>query len=557
MKNGILAVLTAGSLLTGAGGAFAADTLNQGERLYSNDYLESANGDYRFYLQGDGNLVLRDWNTRDSLWSSGTHGEGGVRLSMQHDGNLVLRDSASTPVWSSKTHDTSASTLTLSNNGRLALHDNGDIIWAVNDNGTGGNAVFEKRISSGSDDVEELANGDMYMNSSDIELVYDQGGDQLVGLRFTNVEVPHDADIESAYIQFTTDETGSSPTELTIRAEDTGSASRFDSADFDLSVRRQTSASAYWRPSSWDSVGQASAAQRTPDLSSVVQEVVNRSDWNSGNNLAFLISGYGERTAESYEGSSSRAAKLVIEYAGGSDNVSEPSDEIRHMGSTADYDSGGDVRLSVTSDTREGDLLMLFLSRTDDLLPIRLDGWTAGASCFKTTNGQNECHVISDCTSRDGDYCRRFDGDKRGRDLATVVFYRTVGSNDSRTYSIDMRGSNPGWGILTTLRGATNNDPIRDVATESDDGNSDSLFPSVYGRDGDMLLLSMAFDDTTDRDDFRAPSGMEMFKWIAGSDEAGYVYGERLRSNGETGSRKTHGPGGPNAKDALISITVR
>ena len=72
-----------------------------------------------------------------------------------------------------------------------------------------------------------------------------------------------------------------------------------------------------------------------------------------------------------------------------------------------------------------------------------------------------------------------------------------------------------------------------------------------------MLLLSQAFDDTTDRDDFRAPDGMELFRWIAGSDEAGYIYGETLGESGETGSRKTHGPGGPSAKDALISVIIR
>jgi cytochrome c peroxidase len=232
------------------------------------------------------------------------------------------------------------------------------------------------------------------------------------------------------------------------------------------------------------------------------------------------------------------------------------SSEVTHIGSTADYDRNDKINISAPSNAAAGDLLLLFLSRTDDLLPIRLDGWTAGASCFKTTNGQSDCHEIRHCTNRDGDYCLNFDGGN-GRDLATVVFYKTLSANENRNYSFDLRGSKASWAIMSAVRGANNNDPIRNVATESNDNNPDSLFPSVNGNAGDLLLMSMAFDDTTKQDDFRAPSGMEMHKWIAGEDEAGYVYGQKLTQTGATGSKKTQGNGGSNAKDALISLTIK
>jgi len=379
---------------SGSGGDTPTSTNSlESGRLSSNEYLRSANGDYRFYLQGDGNLVLRDWNTRDSLWSSGTSRDGGSRLVVQSDGNLVLYTESGNPVWSSDTNGTDASRLVLNNDGSLALYsDSGAVVWSVNGNGqTGG---------SGSD-----------------------------------------------------------------AGDDTGSDSGGDT--------------------------------------------------------------------------------------GGSSNGT-----VTHVNSIADYDGDGDVVIDVPSNTREGDLMMLFLSRTDDVLPIRWNGWTAGASCYKTTNGQNECHVIRDCVDQQGDYCRQFDGGN-GHDLATVVFYRTASANEPSNYRFNMNGDKAGWAILSTVRGADNGNPIRDVNQESDDGNADSLFPSVYGEAGDMLMLSQAFDDTTDRDDFRAPDNMELFRWIAGSDEAGYVFGATLSSNGETGSRKTRGPGGPGAKDALISLTVR
>ncbi|NVJ60249.1 MAG: DUF5011 domain-containing protein [Gammaproteobacteria bacterium] len=226
------------------------------------------------------------------------------------------------------------------------------------------------------------------------------------------------------------------------------------------------------------------------------------------------------------------------------------------VGSTANYSSNDRLNISAPSERENGDLLMLFLSRTDDLLPTRLSGWDTAAACFKTTNGQNECHEVPDCTDRDGDYCLRFDGGN-GRDLATVVFTKPVTSGDNSSYSFNLRGSKPSWAIMTAVRGADLSNPIRDVATESNDGSADSLFPSVYGETNDLLLLSMAFDDTAQRDDFQAPDGMTLVDWTRGSDEAGFLYSERLSSNGQTGSRKTRGPGGPNAKDALISLTVR
>ncbi|MFE8070300.1 Ig-like domain-containing protein [Marinobacteraceae bacterium S3BR75-40.1] len=439
--------------------------------------------------------------------------------------------------------------------------DSPDVTVSVQPGSTGTVRTLEKRISSGMDDVEERAGGNMYTDSSDIELVYDNNGDQTVGLRFTGIEVPQGATITRAWVQFTADETNSEATSLTLRGEDTDSASPFSDADNNVSVRRQTAAATYWQPAAWNDSGAATRDQRTPDIAPVIQEIVSRDGWRAGNPLALIINGSGERTAESYEGSASDAALLHIEYSegagdSGGDSGGASGGDLNHVGSTSDYDNDGRLDLDVPGSARDGDLLMLFVSRTDDLLPIHLDGWTAGASCFKSTNGQDDCFEIPQCIEPDGDYCLRFDGG-RGRDLATVVFYREVRSGDPRRYALNLRGDKAGWAILTALRGADTRNPIRDVATESDDHNSDSLFPSVDGRAGDMLLLSMAFDDTTDRDDFRAPDDTEMFQWIAGVDEAGYVYGQVLDEDGATGSKKTHGPGGPNAKDALIALTVR
>jgi hypothetical protein len=61
--------------------------------------------------------------------------------------------------------------------------------------------------------------------------------------------------------------------------------------------------------------------QRTPNISSIIEEIVGRGDWASGNDLVIIIDGTGERQAESYEGATidhsdaSLAAYIHIEYS--------------------------------------------------------------------------------------------------------------------------------------------------------------------------------------------------------------------------------------------------
>jgi hypothetical protein len=61
-------------------------------------------------------------------------------------------------------------------------------------------------------------------------------------------------------------------------------------------------------------VGEAGLDQRTPDIASVIQEIVSRPGWTSGNSLVVIITGTGERVAESYDGVAAAAPLLHVEY---------------------------------------------------------------------------------------------------------------------------------------------------------------------------------------------------------------------------------------------------
>jgi hypothetical protein len=155
------------------------------------------------------------------------------------------------------------------------------------------------------------------MTSTDLDLVYDKG-DQTVGMRFNGVDIPQGATIVDAYVQFQADQANSEPTSLTIRGEDVDDAATFSDVKYNISSRPKTSAGVPWSPGQWSTVGEAGEAQKTPDISSIIQEIVDREGWASGNSLVIIITGTGLRTAEAFEGNAVGAPLLHVEYDTGS-----------------------------------------------------------------------------------------------------------------------------------------------------------------------------------------------------------------------------------------------
>jgi hypothetical protein len=176
-----------------------------------------------------------------------------------------------------------------------------------------GQIVLEVQVANGFDDAEESATGDVAATSSDLEMV-EEATTQTVGVRFNGVTVPAGAQIIQAWIQFTADEVDAVPTSLAIRAQATDDAPIIQQVLNDLSSRTLTSASTGWDPPAWNTQGESAAAQRTADLATVVQEVVDRPGWADGNSVLFVVTGSGKRVAESYNGAPASAAVLHLEY---------------------------------------------------------------------------------------------------------------------------------------------------------------------------------------------------------------------------------------------------
>ena len=174
--------------------------------------------------------------------------------------------------------------------------------------------TWTSRVKDSIDDVEQVsATGEIYIDSSDLELVDDSdfsGMQSAVGIRFRDVPIEPGTIISSAVLTFTVDEVDTGPTFLRIFGEAADDAAEFTMADYSLTTRTWTQASVDWSPQAWETVGDT---QSSPDLSEILQAVVDRDGWGMNHSIAFFFNGTGERTTESFDGGGpDNAPKLTV-----------------------------------------------------------------------------------------------------------------------------------------------------------------------------------------------------------------------------------------------------
>lgn len=173
-------------------------------------------------------------------------------------------------------------------------------------------ATFQ--VSSGADDVNQV-NTTLYVGGPTQWL--GTGGSSTAsysGLRFTGVSIPKNAQIQSAYLEVYSTQGQWLSIGLNIGAEATGSSAAFSTSALPsaraLTTARLThSSNVNWSANTW---------YQFTGMQSVIQEVVNRSDWNSGNPLSLVIKGtvgtWGRKFVRSFEGNAAQAPRLVVTY---------------------------------------------------------------------------------------------------------------------------------------------------------------------------------------------------------------------------------------------------
>ncbi|MGH7360637.1 MAG: hypothetical protein ACREJI_03380, partial [Candidatus Methylomirabilales bacterium] len=186
-----------------------------------------------------------------------------------------------------------------------------------------GSGTINVRVSTGSDDAEErLSTGAVkVVDADDLDLVDGATPVFTVGIRFQNITIPQGATITNAYVEFTATEIKSGTTSLTFEGQASDNAPTFTTATYNITSRPKTSASVAWNNvPTWNT----GLAYQTPNLSAIIQEIVNRSGWASGNSLVIIVSGSGDRDAKTYENSSTQAALLHVEYGQGGGSTAAP-----------------------------------------------------------------------------------------------------------------------------------------------------------------------------------------------------------------------------------------
>ena len=159
-----------------------------------------------------------------------------------------------------------------------------------------GKDVIEIQIAEENDDVEERADGSMYLDSSDLEFMYDNDVTnpddlQVVGIRFVDVQIPKGENILSATVRFDADDVDDEEhigdAYVIIEGELSSNAGAFEDAANNVSARARTAAQSAWGPVHWSEQG---ANYETPDIAGIIQEIVNQDDWAAGNALVLIFS---------------------------------------------------------------------------------------------------------------------------------------------------------------------------------------------------------------------------------------------------------------------------
>ena len=174
------------------------------------------------------------------------------------------------------------------------------------------NHVFKAQaaVNLPEDDAVEDSDGNVVTIGSIVPLM-DGDNSNVSALRFTNLRIPQGAIIESAKMQFYS-ATDSTESNLTFSVENVADAAPFSDGS------QQTISNRQWAPlqASWNTVTPwvQGNSYETPDLSNLVSQIVNRTDWCGGNALAVKIEGSGDRSASSFDQDTVNRIALKVEY---------------------------------------------------------------------------------------------------------------------------------------------------------------------------------------------------------------------------------------------------
>jgi len=179
------------------------------------------------------------------------------------------------------------------------------------------------RVNSGRNDAEEKNYARTATGSPDLEIFNDGGKNQTIGLRFTEINLPANAEIVDARIEFEGDGPSWGNVSGRIFGERTDNPRSFSNWWRNIRNRPKTSVSV-----NWNNIPAVNRNETltSPNIAPIVQNIIARSGWRSGNAMVFILENNGSnglRDTKSYERSASAAPKLTITYL---DRIAAPEE---------------------------------------------------------------------------------------------------------------------------------------------------------------------------------------------------------------------------------------
>ncbi len=174
------------------------------------------------------------------------------------------------------------------------------VLALVGANVTFGKDVIEIPVATENDDAEEDVGGgsdfDIDLDSSDLEFSYDNDSsepldEQVVGIRFVDVQIPKGENIVSATVRFDADDVDDAEhvgdAYVIIEGELSPNPGTFEETANNITARPRTAAQVAWGPEHWS---EKHAKYMTSDIAGIIQEIVNQDDWAAGNALVLIFS---------------------------------------------------------------------------------------------------------------------------------------------------------------------------------------------------------------------------------------------------------------------------
>lgn len=175
--------------------------------------------------------------------------------------------------------------------------------------------TFVRQVANCYDDAHERTDvGIVYPALPDVTTGGTADGARYSGgFLFRNVTIPTGTRVVSATMQLFRRYQSGAPLELRISGDNTGNAEDFYGGVRQVSARPRTTSAI-----SWTLTTRTAGWQTTPDLTGIVQEILNRPDWRSGNDLALFLDPAPNSTFyaawAAFDSDPALAARLLIQY---------------------------------------------------------------------------------------------------------------------------------------------------------------------------------------------------------------------------------------------------